>query len=85
MGWETAEERNLQNFCRNSRGYAYHTGNAVGASSILLILPQKKIKGSPPQGVVVALLTNMTRVSLQKVAMEIAELFEESVEDSSHW
>lgn len=84
MGWEAVEERNLQNFCRNSRGHAYHTGSAVGASSILLILPQKEARGSPPQGVVVALLTNMISVSLRKVAMEIAELFEESVEDSSH-
>lgn len=78
MGWEAVEERNLQNFCRNSRHHAYHTGGAVGASSILLILPQQEGRGSPPQGVVVALLTNMISVDLRKVALEIAELFEKS-------
>lgn len=78
MGWEVIEERKTHNFCRNARHQAYHTGGAVGGSSILLILPQQEARGSPPQGVVVALLTNMIKVNLRKAALEIAELFEES-------
>lgn len=78
MGWQTVQGKSPENFCRNSRGHAYHSGAAVGASSILLILPQKEGRGSPPEGVVVALLTNMIGVSLAQAALEIAELFEGS-------
>ena len=75
MGWVTIAERQLHGFGRKSRPHALHTGLAVGASSVLLVLPQEP-SGSVPQGVVVALLTNMQGVSMSKVALEIAELFE---------
>lgn len=78
MGWQTVQEKSPENFCRASRGRAYHTGAAVGASSILLILPQNQEGGSPPKGVVVALMTNMISVNLSQAALEIAELFEGS-------
>lgn len=78
MGWEAVQDKHLYEFCRNSRHHAYHTGAAVGASSILLVLPQKEPSSAIPQGVVVALVTNMQGVGLHKVALEIAELFEKS-------
>ena len=60
--------------------YLCCTGGAVGASSILLILPDsikrnitKDIK--PPSGIVVAIIVNMGSVSLRKPALKIAELF----------
>lgn len=85
MGWEAIQDKCFYEFCRNTRHHAYHTGAAVGASSILLILPQKESSGAIPEGVVVALLTNMQGVGLHKVALEIAELFEnkESIKYSS--
>lgn len=75
MGWQTVADRHLHPFCRKSRHHAFHTGAAVGASSILLVLPQEA-NGGLPQGVVVALMANMQGVSMTKVALEIAELFE---------
>ncbi|KAG0727165.1 Serine beta-lactamase-like protein LACTB, mitochondrial [Chionoecetes opilio] len=76
MGWQATQDKHLYQFCRSSRYHSYHTGGAVGASSILLVLPQKEPSSAIPQGVVVAILTNMQGVRLYKVAYEIAELFE---------
>ncbi|XP_063860892.1 serine beta-lactamase-like protein LACTB, mitochondrial [Scylla paramamosain] len=75
MGWQTVTNRHSHPFCRNSRHHALHSGAAVGASSVLLVLPQEP-NGGVPQGVVVALMANMQGVSMSKVALEIAELFE---------
>jgi len=60
-----------------------HSGAAVGASSMLLMsLPPKrndqcvKRDESPEiQGIVVAMITNLTGVSLSKTAEEITNLF----------
>ncbi|XP_045133389.1 serine beta-lactamase-like protein LACTB, mitochondrial isoform X2 [Portunus trituberculatus] len=77
MGWTTVADRQLHAFGRKSRRHALHTGGAVGASSVLLVLPQEP-NGDVPQGVVVALLANMQGVSMSKVALEVAELFEKN-------
>jgi serine beta-lactamase-like protein LACTB len=67
------------------RFYAYHTGGAVGASSVLLVLPSSKMDNKaettgdsmlPPQGVVVAVLCNMQGVGLTEMALAIAKEFE---------
>jgi hypothetical protein len=59
-------------------------GGAVGASSILLILPNSVEKNMnddvaedipPPNGVVVAILVNIGSVSLIQPALKIAHLF----------
>ncbi|KAF4521214.1 hypothetical protein B566_EDAN010753 [Ephemera danica] len=56
---------------------AYHSGAAVGASSVLFILPSKDLKKPPPKGVCVAILTNMQNVGLVGVADDIAHIFAE--------
>lgn len=80
MGWATMEGKSLYGFCRSSRHYAFHGGGAVGASSVLLILPRQdhciEDNGTFPKGVVVAIITNMQDVRLKNVALEIAHLFE---------
>jgi serine beta-lactamase-like protein LACTB len=79
MGWEVAPYRaefgttgggDVQNF------HARHSGAAVGASSILFILPSDNSSNvPPPKGVCVAIITNMQNVSLSSVAEQIAHIF----------
>ena len=76
MGWQAIQEKHSHQFCHKSRHQPFHSGRAVGASSILLVLPKEEPSSSIPQGVVVALLSNMQGVGMHKVALEIAELFE---------
>lgn len=86
LGWGTVQRKQIYAFCRNSPQYSSHTGGAVGASSVLLILPNQSKDGSlektPPKGIVVSVITNMQGVGLNKVALHIAKLFE-SVEETS--
>lgn len=66
--------------------YFSHTGGAAGASSVLLVMPRNKqepdgneiSKQVPkmPRGTVVAIITNMEKVSLNSSALEIAAIFE---------
>lgn len=66
--------------------YFSHTGGATGASSVLLVMPRneqdtdgnKISKQAPkmPRGTVVAIITNMEKVSLNSTALEIAAIFE---------
>ncbi|WKY07204.1 hypothetical protein Q1695_006988 [Nippostrongylus brasiliensis] len=55
-------------------GLWYHTGGAVGASSVLLIRPNSS-ESSPPSGVCVAMLCNLQDTSLLSLAKEIEEMF----------
>ena len=60
--------------------YVSHTGGAVGASSVLLIVPGDRGDGeektvSPHEGVVVAMICNLQEVGLYKTAVQIADLF----------
>lgn len=57
-------------------------GGAVGASSVLLMVPNSKAKPSVehPQGIVVSLIVNMQSVSLSKTAMEITRCLDEHLE-----
>ncbi|XP_040893723.1 serine beta-lactamase-like protein LACTB, mitochondrial isoform X3 [Toxotes jaculatrix] len=61
-----------------------HTGGAVGASSVLLVLPSEEIDlrqgQSPllPQGVVVTIITNMQSVGLNSTALKIAHEFDKA-------
>ena len=57
------------------------TGGAVGASSVLLILPSVDDKKSNdvktvPKGVVVAIICNMQNCGLSKLAQDVAKIFE---------
>ena len=81
MGWGVCENNQEHGLCKKQRFYISHTGGAIGASSVLLILPSQHQaaefpENSPPQGVVVAILVNMTSVGLNKTALEIAKIFE---------
>lgn len=84
MAWQVVEKQLACAFCRQPRHYAYHCGGAVGASSVLLILPEERDSrvtpggGSltPPKGVVVTLICNLQSVSLCKTALQIAMEFE---------
>lgn len=86
QGWLVVE--NLQKYgqCRSRRHYVSHTGGAVGASSVLLVLPSQS-KGEAdtghraqdrtlPQGVVVTIVTNMQSVGLNTTALKIALEFD---------
>ncbi|KAK7475774.1 hypothetical protein BaRGS_00032995 [Batillaria attramentaria] len=85
MGWAVVPKKQGFGCGRKQRFYVSHTGGAVGASSVLLILPstQDEELGKcgdlpvPPRGVVVAIIVNMISVSLCKTALKIAKLFEE--------
>lgn len=84
MAWFVVEKKQDCGFCRHQQHYAFHTGGAVGGSSVLLILPEELdselvAKGGPPmppQGVVVSIICNMQSVSLDKTALKIAMEFE---------
>ncbi|KAM8890820.1 serine beta-lactamase-like protein LACTB, mitochondrial isoform 2-T2 [Spinachia spinachia] len=82
QGWLVVE--NLQKYgqCRKRRHYVSHTGGAVGASSVLLVLPGEEVHEhegqSPrvPRGVVVTIITNMQSVGLNGTALKIAQEFD---------
>ncbi|XP_062819195.1 serine beta-lactamase-like protein LACTB, mitochondrial [Anolis carolinensis] len=83
LAWFVSEGRQECGFCRRSRHHAFHTGGAVGASSVLLILPEEAhpeekegLPVKPPRGVVVSILCNMQSVSLSGTALKIASEFE---------
>lgn len=81
MGWGVVESRQECGACRRTRSYASHTGGAVGASSVLLVLPAE---GTPsaeqgphlPRGIAVCILCNLQSVGLNAAALQIALEFE---------
>ncbi|KAM6960610.1 serine beta-lactamase-like protein LACTB, mitochondrial [Aplochiton taeniatus] len=82
QGWLVVERQQKYGQCRSRRHYVSHTGGAVGASSVLLVLPGEttsQTQGqSPalPQGVVVTIITNMQSVGLNTTALKIAHEFD---------
>ncbi|KAK6184879.1 hypothetical protein SNE40_007241 [Patella caerulea] len=81
MGWGVVPEKQEYGCGRQQRYYVTHTGGAVGASSVLVILPpsedNSKTFDSLPKGVCVTMITNLISVSLNKTALEIAKTFEQ--------
>ncbi|XP_035694837.1 serine beta-lactamase-like protein LACTB, mitochondrial [Branchiostoma floridae] len=82
MGWGVIPNKVEYGHGREQRFYVSHTGGAVGASSVLLILPPKQSTETvtdslPPTGVVVAILCNLQGVNLNPLALEMAKNFEE--------
>ncbi|XP_067871353.1 serine beta-lactamase-like protein LACTB, mitochondrial isoform X2 [Heterodontus francisci] len=84
MGWGLVEQGQEFGQCRCRRHYLTHTGGAVGASTVLLLLP-KDPQGSPagpaeagvpPWGVVVVILCNLQSVGLNSTALKIALEFD---------
>lgn len=86
MGWFVLPEVKECQFCE-SKIVVYHTGGAIGAASVLLILPEssKQTNNNPtslPKGIVVAILTNMQSVQLTKTALKIAQIFDKESKQS---
>ncbi|XP_041355824.1 serine beta-lactamase-like protein LACTB, mitochondrial [Gigantopelta aegis] len=81
MGWAVIPEKHEQGECLHQRYYVSHTGGAVGASSVLLVLPdkawQEREDSRAPKGVVVAVVVNMISIGLNTTALKIAKIFEE--------
>ncbi|KAK6475233.1 serine beta-lactamase-like protein LACTB [Huso huso] len=84
MGWAVVEKKQQCGQCRSLRHYVSHTGGAVGASSVLLVLPECSERaavstwGSPPRGVVVTIICNMQSAGLNSTALKIALEFEKA-------
>ncbi len=77
MGWGVFPATQEFGHCRKTQFYVNHTGGAIGASSVLLVLPSSSNPESAcPTGVVVAIMVNLTSVSLAKTALEVAKVFE---------
>ncbi|KAL4231591.1 hypothetical protein ACF0H5_009171 [Mactra antiquata] len=89
LGWKVQSVEKPIPFCQEQKFYACHTGGAVGASSVVLILPntrstkgldRSKIQSDSvrplPQGVVVAIIANISECGFEKDAYDIATLFE---------
>lgn len=84
MGWAVVPQRNLFGGAEDKPFYVYHTGGAIGACSVLLVLPRSqslKTKScvGPPQGVCVAILCNLQGINLEPVALKIAQEFEKCI------
>lgn len=102
LGWFVAPQRAEYGYGAHVWHHAEHTGAAVGASSVLLILPlgpftpipnsipippassntPPSTSVSPPEGVVVAILTNLQGVGLKNLALDIAHVFRQATSDS---
>lgn len=83
QGWLVVEKQQKYGQCRARRHYVSHTGGAVGASSVLLVLPSESLQATgervtPPQGIVVVIITNMQSVGLNTTALKIAHEFEKA-------
>ncbi|XP_029379284.1 serine beta-lactamase-like protein LACTB, mitochondrial isoform X1 [Echeneis naucrates] len=84
QGWLVVEKLQKYGQCRKRRHYVSHTGVAVGASSVLLVLPveeRDQCQGQRPvlpQGVVVTIITNMQSVGLNSTALKIAHEFDKA-------
>ncbi|XP_031714102.1 serine beta-lactamase-like protein LACTB, mitochondrial [Anarrhichthys ocellatus] len=84
QGWLVVEKLQKYGQCRKRRHYVSHTGSAVGASSVLLVLPSEEIDENQgrtpllPQGVVVTIITNMQSVGLNSTALKIAHEFDKA-------
>ena len=86
LGWAVVPKRNKFGGIKSTPFYVYHTGGAIGACSVLLILPRSNVdsivvekdRGSSelPRGVSVAIICNLQGINLEPVAMKIAQAFQ---------
>ncbi|XP_056307804.1 LOW QUALITY PROTEIN: serine beta-lactamase-like protein LACTB, mitochondrial [Danio aesculapii] len=87
QGWLVVEKQQKYGECRKRRHYVSHTGGAVGASSVLLVLPKEGerdvLMDRPPRGVVVSIITNMQSVGLNNTALKIAYEFDKTGDEDS--
>ncbi|KAM5170691.1 serine beta-lactamase-like protein LACTB, mitochondrial [Mantella aurantiaca] len=84
LGWGAVERRQDYGRCKIQKHYVSHTGGAVGASSVLLIMPEEDAGGwdrpaaTPPRGIVVTVIVNMQQTGLNATALKIALEFEKA-------
>lgn len=70
MGWQIVPISDAR-FCVG------HTGGTIGASCALMLLPPaRESTKEPPQGVVVAILTNLQAANLGPLAVRIAKIID---------
>nr|7V21_A Chain A, Serine beta-lactamase-like protein LACTB, mitochondrial [Homo sapiens]7V21_B Chain B, Serine beta-lactamase-like protein LACTB, mitochondrial [Homo sapiens]7V21_C Chain C, Serine beta-lactamase-like protein LACTB, mitochondrial [Homo sapiens]7V21_D Chain D, Serine beta-lactamase-like protein LACTB, mitochondrial [Homo sapiens] len=86
MAWGVVERKQTYGSCRKQRHYASHTGGAVGASSVLLVLPEELDTETinnkvPPRGIIVSIICNMQSVGLNSTALKIALEFDKDRSD----
>ncbi|XP_053740733.1 serine beta-lactamase-like protein LACTB, mitochondrial isoform X1 [Synchiropus splendidus] len=81
QGWMVVKEKHKYGQCKRRRCFVSHTGGAVGASSVLLVLPtDEALDGQTlPRGVVVTILMNVQGVGLKSTAFKIAHEFDKSI------
>ncbi|XP_055346819.1 serine beta-lactamase-like protein LACTB, mitochondrial [Paramacrobiotus metropolitanus] len=81
MGWCVVPEKRFGAWCFRQPHVAYHTGGAIGASSVLTIIPRerKDEEGheAPPRGIAVTLIANLERAALYRKSVEVAQLFDQ--------
>ena len=91
MGWGVVPSNEDFRFGNSTTFYTSHTGGAIGASSVVLIMPDYDVVNTTgldsghraqtnkveraPTGVVVAIIANMGSVGLNAAAKEIARVF----------
>lgn len=82
LGWGAVERKQDYGQCKLQKHYVSHTGGAVGASSVILIMPEEDTGDSPtaipPRGIVVAIIVNMQQTGLNTTALKIALEFEKA-------
>ncbi|UMM26950.1 hypothetical protein L5515_010441 [Caenorhabditis briggsae] len=81
LGWflvDGTEIKSIEGNVANSP-FFYHTGAAVGASSVLLIKPSSPSTSSESSGVCVAILCNLQNVSVLSLGRDIGDLFYNSM------
>ncbi|XP_077328196.1 serine beta-lactamase-like protein LACTB, mitochondrial isoform X2 [Lithobates pipiens] len=84
MGWGTVNRKQDYGQCKLQKHYISHTGGAVGASSVLLIMPEDdpmlwdSQTVIPPRGIVVTIIVNMQQTGLNTTALKIALEFDKA-------
>ncbi len=82
MGWGVVPHRKRPS-ASDQRFYVSHTGGAVGASSVLLIMPAAK-QQDPNRlrtpNIVIAIVCNLQGVNLNRVALKIANFLAEDAD-----
>ena len=81
LGWAVRKRKKNYGYCLDQSHYVSHTGGAIGASSVLLVAPapastQPLDSAKLPQGVVVSVLCNLQEVGLNKLAADVASIFQ---------
>jgi len=83
MGWFVTPEKCQHGGIPAKPLHVEHTGGAMGASSVLLVLPTnpqdtRDSASNIPSGISVAIMTNLPSIGLSRQALEIAKLFREA-------